>query len=102
MSKQLSTSRVERLDSITDPWELLEELGLLPGMRVRAASYPRFIALVANQPSAQQHMLTYDAHRVFHVQKRTIRLDLERSRLLAQLELRPHPASRAGCSRRSS
>jgi hypothetical protein len=41
------------------------------------------IVLAANQSSAQQQMLTYDAHRVFHVQHHTIRLDLERSRLLA-------------------
>jgi len=34
-------------------------------------------------------MLTYDAHRVFHVQNQTIRLDLERSRLLAQSNFGP-------------
>ena len=65
MSNPLSATEFEQLDSITDPWELLEALGLHRRMRLRAAYYSRFIALVANQPSAQQHMLTYEAHRVF-------------------------------------
>jgi len=78
----------EPLCSITNPWELLEEVGRPARMRVRAANYSRFIALAAHQPSAQQYMLTYEAHRIFHVQNQTIRLDLERSRLLTQLELR--------------
>jgi hypothetical protein len=76
------------LDSITDPWELLDEVGRYPRMRVRAANYSRFIALVAHQPSAQQYMLTYEAFRIFHIPNQTIRLDLERSRLLALLECR--------------
>jgi hypothetical protein len=84
------------LESITEPWELLEELAHHPRMRVRAASYSRFISLAADQPSAQQHMLLYEAHRVFHVQRQTICLDLERSRLLAQLELRARLARQTG------
>ncbi len=84
----------EPLDSVTDPWELLEELGPHRRMRVRAANYSRFIALAANQPTAQQQMLTYEAHRVFHMQQQIIRRDLERSRLLAQLELRSATVSR--------
>ena len=64
------------LASITDPWELLEELGYCP-MRVRATKYSRFIALTAKHPSAQQQMLVFEARRVFHVQSKTIRLDLE-------------------------
>ena len=76
------------LDPITDPWKLLEELGRHARMRVRAAHYSRFVALAVHQPRAQQDMLTYEAHRIFHVQNQTIRLDLERSRLLARLELR--------------
>jgi hypothetical protein len=88
----------EPLESITEPWELLEELARHPRMRVRAASYSRFISLAADQPSAQQDMLVYEAHRVFHVQHQTIRLDLERSRLLAQFELRARLARRAGTS----
>lgn len=76
------------LDSITDPWELLDELGRHTQMRVRAANYSRFIALAAHQPSAVQYMLTYEALRIFHVPNQTIRLDLERSRLLALLESR--------------
>jgi hypothetical protein len=78
----------KRLESISEPWELLEELARHPRMRVRDANYSRFISLAADQPSAQQNMLVYEAHRVLHVRHQTIRLDLERSRLLAQLELR--------------
>jgi hypothetical protein len=76
------------LDSITDPWELLDEVGRRTRMRVRAAHYPRFIELAAHRPSAQQYMLTYEAFRIFHVPNQIIRLDLERSRLLALLECR--------------
>jgi hypothetical protein len=50
MSQLLSGSHVERLDRITDPWELLEELSRHPSMRVRAAYYSRYVALAANQP----------------------------------------------------
>jgi hypothetical protein len=102
MSRLLSSSRIEELDSITDAWELLQELERHPQMRVRAAYYSRLIVLAANQSSAQQQMLTYDAHRVFHVQHHTIRLDLERSRLLAQLESWACPASGSGSGRRRS
>jgi len=76
------------LDSITDPWELLDKVGRRTRMRVRAAHYSRFIELAAHRPSAQQYMLTYEALRIFHVPNQTIRLDLERSRLLALLECR--------------
>ena len=86
------------LESIVEPWELLEELVRDSRMRVRAANYSRFISLAADQPSAQQHMLMYEAHTVFHVPRQTIRLDLERSRLLAQLELRPNLARQASTS----
>lgn len=82
------------LDRITDPWELLEQLGRYPRMRDRAANYARFIALTASRPSAQQHMLVFDARRIFHVDRQTTRLDLERARLLAQLEVRARSASR--------
>ncbi len=102
MPMEASTCRVERLDSITDPWELLEKLGRHRRMRVRAAYYSRFIALAANKPRAQQQMLMHEAHRIFHVQNPTIRLDLGRSGLLAKLEFRACPASRSGSSRRSS
>jgi hypothetical protein len=33
-------------------------------------------------------MLVFDARRIFHVNGQTTRLDLERARLLAQLEVR--------------
>ena len=36
-------------DSISDPWELLDELGRHPQMRVRAAFYARFIAIAAHR-----------------------------------------------------
>jgi hypothetical protein len=88
MSQLLSGSHVERLDRISDPWELLEELSRHPSMRVRAAYYSRYVALAANKPMAQQQMLTHSAHRVFHVLNQNLRLDLERSRLLSQVELR--------------
>ena len=82
------------MDRITDPWEFLEQLGRYRRMRDRAANYARFIALTANRPSAQQHMLVFDARRIFHVDRETIRLDLERTRLLAQLEVRAGSALR--------
>ena len=34
-------------------------------MRVRAANYPRSIALTAKHPSGQQQMLVFEARRVF-------------------------------------
>jgi len=82
-------------ESITEPWELLERLARHARMRVRAANYSRFISRAVDQPLAQQHMLVYEAHRVFHVRPQIMLLDLERSRLLAQLALRAHPAARA-------
>jgi hypothetical protein len=89
-------------ESNTDPWELLERLARHARTRVRAANYLRFISLAADQPLAQQHMLVYEAQRVFHVRRHIMLLDLERSRLLAQLALRAHLASRVGTSRSSA
>jgi hypothetical protein len=51
MSRLLSSSRIEELDSITDAWELLQELERHPQVRVRAAYYSRLIVLAANQSS---------------------------------------------------
>jgi hypothetical protein len=45
---------------------------------------------------AQQQMLTHAAHQVFRVQNQSLRLDLERSRLLSQIESRIRQASRRG------
>jgi hypothetical protein len=77
------------LNAIAEPWELLGGLrtnGL--DMPSRAPYYQRFIALAAQQTPAQQDMLIWQAHQVFHVRIAVLRLDIRRCLLITQIERR--------------